>query len=76
MEVRDSGLRQFDCSDRHLGSLSYRNMCRFNSGFFYHHDLLQKYRYYWRVEWVTVRSLLADRSLTMLQAKCEILLQH
>ncbi|KAF9650772.1 glycosyltransferase family 15 protein [Thelephora ganbajun] len=32
------------------GSLSYRNMCRFNSGFFYRHDLLQKYRYYWRVE--------------------------
>ncbi|KII84909.1 glycosyltransferase family 15 protein [Plicaturopsis crispa FD-325 SS-3] len=32
------------------GSLSYRNMCRFNSGFFYRHELLQKYRYYWRVE--------------------------
>ncbi|KAG1810434.1 glycosyltransferase family 15 protein [Suillus plorans] len=28
----------------------YRNMCRFNSGFFYRHELLQKYRYYWRVE--------------------------
>ena len=27
-------------------------MCRFNSGFFYRHKLLQKYRYYWRVEWV------------------------
>ncbi|KZT22765.1 glycosyltransferase family 15 protein [Neolentinus lepideus HHB14362 ss-1] len=32
------------------GSLSYRNMCRFNSGFFYRHELLQPYRYYWRVE--------------------------
>ncbi|KAG2112675.1 glycosyl transferase [Suillus discolor] len=32
------------------GSVSYRNMCRFNSGFFYRHELLQKYRYYWRVE--------------------------
>ncbi|KAJ7582644.1 glycosyltransferase family 15 protein [Mycena floridula] len=31
-------------------SVSYRNMCRFNSGFFYKHDLLQKYRWYWRVE--------------------------
>ncbi|KAI0773076.1 glycosyltransferase family 15 protein [Trametes elegans] len=32
------------------GSLSYRNMCRFNSGFFYHHPLLQQYKWYWRVE--------------------------
>ncbi|KAF8077935.1 glycosyltransferase family 15 protein [Lyophyllum atratum] len=26
----------------------YRNMCRFNSGFFFHHELLKPYRYYWR----------------------------
>ncbi|PAV23261.1 glycosyltransferase family 15 [Pyrrhoderma noxium] len=32
------------------GSVPYRNMCRFNSGFFYRHELLQNYRYYWRVE--------------------------
>ncbi|KAI9065173.1 glycosyltransferase family 15 protein [Trametes sanguinea] len=32
------------------GSVPYRNMCRFNSGFFYRHELLQKYKYYWRVE--------------------------
>ncbi|KAH6918568.1 glycosyltransferase family 15 protein [Coprinopsis sp. MPI-PUGE-AT-0042] len=32
------------------GSLPYRNMCRYNSGFFYRHELLEKYRYYWRVE--------------------------
>lgn len=32
------------------GSVPYRNMCRFNSGFFYRHELLQQYRYYWRVE--------------------------
>ncbi|TFK60515.1 glycosyltransferase family 15 protein [Pluteus cervinus] len=31
-------------------SLSYRNMCRFNSGFFFKHELMQKYRWYWRVE--------------------------
>ncbi|PCH34914.1 glycosyltransferase family 15 protein [Wolfiporia cocos MD-104 SS10] len=30
--------------------LIYRNMCRFNSGFFYRHPLLQKYKWYWRVE--------------------------
>ncbi|KAF8628350.1 hypothetical protein AX15_003889 [Amanita polypyramis BW_CC] len=32
------------------GSVPYRNMCRFNSGFFFKHELLQQYRYYWRVE--------------------------
>ncbi|TFL05206.1 glycosyltransferase family 15 protein [Pterulicium gracile] len=32
------------------GSVSYRNMCRFNSGFFFRHDLLQKYKWYWRIE--------------------------
>lgn len=31
-------------------SESYRHMCRFNSGFFFHHKLMQDYRYYWRVE--------------------------
>ncbi|KAJ3842276.1 glycosyltransferase family 15 protein [Lentinula raphanica] len=31
-------------------SASYRNMCRFNSGYFFHHPLLQQFRYYWRVE--------------------------
>ncbi len=31
-------------------SLPYRHMCRFNSGFFYRHPLLQEYDYYWRVE--------------------------
>lgn len=30
--------------------LSYRNMCRWNSGFFYQHPALQPYDYYWRVE--------------------------
>ena len=25
-------------------------MCRFNSGFFFRHPLLQQYKYYWRVE--------------------------
>jgi len=32
------------------GSLPYRNMCRFNSGFFFRHQLLDKYQFYWRVE--------------------------
>ncbi|KAK7054874.1 hypothetical protein VNI00_003337 [Paramarasmius palmivorus] len=32
------------------GSVPYRNMCRFNSGFFYRHELLKNYKYYWRIE--------------------------
>ncbi|KAJ7016821.1 glycolipid 2-alpha-mannosyltransferase-domain-containing protein [Mycena alexandri] len=32
------------------GSVSYRNMCRFNSGFFFRHPLLQSFRWYWRIE--------------------------
>ena len=31
-------------------SVSYRHMCRFESGFFFQHPLLQAYEYYWRVE--------------------------
>ncbi|WWD01339.1 hypothetical protein V866_008282 [Kwoniella sp. B9012] len=31
-------------------SVPYRNMCRFNSGFFYQHPLLADYDYYWRIE--------------------------
>ncbi|EGV64204.1 hypothetical protein PSN45_003666 [Yamadazyma tenuis] len=32
------------------GSESYRHMCRFFSGFFYQHELLQDYDFYWRIE--------------------------
>ncbi|EDO16942.1 hypothetical protein Kpol_1020p52 [Vanderwaltozyma polyspora DSM 70294] len=31
-------------------SVSYRHMCRFESGFFWRHPLLDDYEYYWRVE--------------------------
>ena len=31
-------------------SVSYRHMCRFESGFFYRHPLLADYDWYWRVE--------------------------
>jgi alpha 1,2-mannosyltransferase len=31
-------------------SESYRHMCRYESGFFFRHSLLQNYEYYWRVE--------------------------
>lgn len=32
------------------GSESYRHMCRYFSGFFYKHPLVQDYQYYWRLE--------------------------
>ncbi|KAF8590601.1 glycosyltransferase family 15 protein [Ramaria rubella] len=32
------------------GSVPYRNMCRYYSGFFYRHELLKDYEYYWRVD--------------------------
>ncbi|KAF9174884.1 alpha 1,2-mannosyltransferase 2.4.1 [Mortierella sp. AD010] len=31
-------------------SESYRHMCRYESGFIFHHELVQGYDYYWRVE--------------------------
>ncbi|KAI9469043.1 MAG: nucleotide-diphospho-sugar transferase [Benjaminiella poitrasii] len=31
-------------------SESYRHMCRFQSGFFFRHPLLDEYDYYWRIE--------------------------
>ncbi|GME89964.1 unnamed protein product [[Candida] boidinii] len=34
----------------YASSESYRHMCRFNSGFFYKHPILNDYKYYWRVE--------------------------
>ncbi|KAI9278278.1 glycosyl transferase, partial [Phascolomyces articulosus] len=42
-----------DMSDRNIiygGSESYRHMCRYQSGFFFRHPLLDEYEYYWRVE--------------------------
>jgi alpha 1,2-mannosyltransferase len=33
-------------------------MCRFNSGFFFRHQLLDKYQFYWRVECVRFFSVL------------------
>ncbi|KAK5117313.1 hypothetical protein LTR62_005930 [Meristemomyces frigidus] len=31
-------------------SISYRHMCRYESGFFFRHPLMQQYEWYWRVE--------------------------
>ncbi|KAJ2394825.1 hypothetical protein GGI23_004543, partial [Coemansia sp. RSA 2559] len=32
------------------GSESYRHMCRYESGFFYRHPLMDQFKWYWRVE--------------------------
>ncbi|ORY95432.1 nucleotide-diphospho-sugar transferase [Syncephalastrum racemosum] len=34
----------------YASSESYRHMCRFQSGFFFRHPLLDAYDYYWRIE--------------------------
>ena len=31
-------------------SISYRHMCRYESGFFYRHEIMKEYEWYWRVE--------------------------
>lgn len=31
-------------------SISYRHMCRYESGFFFRHPIMQQFDYYWRVE--------------------------
>ncbi|KAF2873343.1 glycolipid 2-alpha-mannosyltransferase [Massariosphaeria phaeospora] len=31
-------------------SISYRHMCRYESGFFFRHELMLEYEWYWRVE--------------------------
>lgn len=42
--------RQGDQAIMYGGMVSYHQMCRFYSGFFYKHELLHKYDWYWRLE--------------------------
>lgn len=51
-EVRAAASREQMAKDGmpYGDSVSYRNMCRYYSGFFFRHELLQQYRYYWRIE--------------------------
>ncbi|KAI9794897.1 MAG: alpha-1,2-mannosyltransferase (Kre5) [Piccolia ochrophora] len=42
--------KQGDQAIMYGGMQSYHHMCRFYSGFFYKHELLQKYEWYWRLE--------------------------
>lgn len=50
-EVAREGIRkQGDQVIMYGGMESYHHMCRFYSGFFYKHELLDKYEWYWRLE--------------------------
>lgn len=50
-EVAKEGIRkQGDAVIMYGGMESYHHMCRFYSGFFYKHELLDKYEWYWRLE--------------------------
>ncbi|GAB7347249.1 hypothetical protein MBLNU459_g3345t2 [Dothideomycetes sp. NU459] len=51
LNVAKEGIRkQGDAAIMYGGMESYHHMCRFYSGFFYKHELLAKYDWYWRVE--------------------------
>ncbi|KAF2759127.1 glycosyl transferase [Pseudovirgaria hyperparasitica] len=42
--------KQGDAAIMYGGMESYHHMCRYYSGYFYNHELLQKYEWYWRLE--------------------------
>ena len=44
------------------GSLSYRHMCRFQSGFFFRQPLLSEYDWYWRVVCTPISMVLTLRN--------------
>ncbi|KAI5807068.1 nucleotide-diphospho-sugar transferase [Geopyxis carbonaria] len=49
-DAEESIAKQGDAAIMYGGMASYHHMCRFYSGFFYKHELLQKYEWYWRLE--------------------------
>lgn len=58
----------------HGGSLSYRHMCRWFSGFFFDHDLLREYEWFWRVEpGVTFPCDIAEDPFTELEREGKVL---
>ncbi|KAF2181943.1 glycosyltransferase family 15 protein [Zopfia rhizophila CBS 207.26] len=48
--AREGIQKQGDAAIMYGGMESYHHMCRFYSGMFYKHELLQKYEWYWRLE--------------------------
>lgn len=48
--MHESANLMFEQEVQYAHMESYHQMCRWNSGLFYHHPALQEYQYYWRVE--------------------------
>ncbi|KAI9796968.1 MAG: hypothetical protein M1825_006282 [Sarcosagium campestre] len=48
--AKEGVAKQGDQAIMYGGMESYHHMCRFYSGFFYKHELLEKYEWYWRLE--------------------------
>ncbi|KAF3902672.1 hypothetical protein AA313_de0200330 [Arthrobotrys entomopaga] len=49
-EAKEAIAKQGDRVIMYGGMESYHHMCRFYSGFFFNHPLLDKYKWYWRLE--------------------------
>ncbi|KAK6350104.1 alpha-1,2-mannosyltransferase (Kre5) [Orbilia brochopaga] len=49
-DAKEAIAKQGDRVIMYGGMESYHHMCRFYSGFFYKHPLLDKYKWYWRLE--------------------------
>jgi mannosyltransferase len=48
--AKEGVAKQGDAAIMYGGMESYHHMCRFYSGFFFNHELLDKYEWYWRLE--------------------------
>ncbi|PVF95289.1 putative mannosyltransferase [Serendipita vermifera] len=49
-ELATKGREELAKEGFYAKNVAYRNMCRFNSGFFYRHELVKSYKWYWRIE--------------------------
>jgi mannosyltransferase len=49
-ELEDALARMKNEGVKYADNVSYHQMCRWNSGFFYKHPALDGIKYYWRVE--------------------------
>ncbi|KAF8454303.1 glycolipid 2-alpha-mannosyltransferase [Terfezia claveryi] len=50
VDAEEAIARQGDAAIMYGGMASYHHMCHFYSGYFYKHELLLKYKWYWRLE--------------------------
>lgn len=50
LRAEETRVKMLEKNIKYGGSESYRFMCRFNSGLFYRLEVMQQFKYYWRVE--------------------------